>query len=48
MIWQEGGNVIVQDDSSTITVTFTFRANGDDRKKILSEIKEHTLIKRMM
>lgn len=43
MIWQTD-DIKVTDCGAAITVVVTFKASYDDRKRILKQISEHTLI----
>lgn len=48
MIWQTGcKEITVVDDGKMATVTLTFKASEEDRKRILSEIADNKLINRM-
>lgn len=48
MIWQTGcREITVIDDGKTATITMTFKASAEDRKKILQEIADNKLINRM-
>lgn len=43
MIWHTNDTKVI-DDGISITVTVTFKASYDDRKRILDMISEHKLV----